>query len=91
MHTQWGSVNAISDITLAAGWRITTTCNSTSPNQVIQLVCEDNNPDCNHLFQGSGAVNTIVRLPENVRFFFINLPPELIIWTLSVARIHLRA
>jgi hypothetical protein len=29
-----------------------------------------NNPDCNHLFQGNGPVNTIVRLPESVCVLF---------------------
>ncbi|KAF8502657.1 hypothetical protein F5888DRAFT_1800191 [Russula emetica] len=61
----WGSTSAISDITPAAGWQITTKCNPTSSQQNIQLMCENNNPDCNHLFQGNGAVNTIVRLPES--------------------------
>jgi hypothetical protein len=32
-------------------------------------MCQNNNPDCNHLFQGNGAVNTIVRLPESVCCF----------------------
>ena len=57
-------------------------------------MCQGNNPDCNHLFQGNGAVDTLVRLPESVCFFvfnfsFIDLTAELIIWTLSVARCHL--
>ena len=60
-------------------------------------MCEDNNPNCNQLFQGNGAVNTIARLPENVDilFFFtfssVDLPVELTIGILSVARIHLHA
>jgi hypothetical protein len=33
-------------------------------------VCEGDNPDCGHLFQG-GATNTIVRLPESVCLFFV--------------------
>jgi len=33
--------------------------------QDIQLVCEDNHPDCGHIFQ-EGAVDTIVRLPDSV-------------------------
>jgi hypothetical protein len=54
-----------------------------------------NDPNCNHLFQGNGAVNTVVRLPESVRFFvfnfsFVDLPAGLTICTLSVARCHLR-
>jgi hypothetical protein len=59
-----GPVSAISDITPAAGWQITK-CDPTSSQQDIQLKCQDNNPDCNHLFQGNGAVNTLVRLPES--------------------------
>ena len=47
-----------------------TKCNPTTSEQDIQLMCNDNNPDCNHLFQGSGAINTIVRLPDNVCFQF---------------------
>ncbi|KAN0123083.1 hypothetical protein V8E52_003036 [Russula decolorans] len=60
----WGPANAISDITPATGWQITK-CDPTSSKQDIQLTCKDNNPDCNHLFQGNGAVNTLVRLPES--------------------------
>jgi len=59
----WGSPNAISDITIATGWRITS-CDPSAMTQDIQLVCEGDNPDCDHLFQG-GAVHTIVRLPDN--------------------------
>ncbi|KAF8496249.1 hypothetical protein F5888DRAFT_1946660 [Russula emetica] len=61
----WGPVSAISDITPATGWQIMTECDPTSSKQDIQLMCKDNNPDCNHLFQGNGAVNTIVRLSES--------------------------
>ena len=58
-------------------------------------MCMGNNPDCNQLFQGNGPVNTIVRLPESVCSLFLifrssNLPVELTIRTLSVARCHLR-
>ncbi|KAH9991034.1 hypothetical protein BJV77DRAFT_560799 [Russula vinacea] len=60
----WGSQSAISDITNATGWHITS-CNSSAIAQKIQLVCKDGNPDCDHLFQGGGAVNTIVRLPNS--------------------------
>ena len=37
--------------------------------QDIELVCNGDNPDCGHLFQG-GAMDTIVRLPDNVCFGF---------------------
>ncbi|KAH9954479.1 hypothetical protein BC827DRAFT_1272621 [Russula dissimulans] len=59
----WGSPNVISDITVAAGWHIMS-CDPTATIQAIQLVCQNSNLGCDHLFQGSG-VNTIVRLPEN--------------------------
>jgi hypothetical protein len=64
MCTQWGPTTAISDITPAAGWKITS-CNPLAMAQDIMLMCEDENPNCAHLFQG-GATNTIVRLPESV-------------------------
>ena len=57
-------------------------------------MCKDNNPDCDHLFQGNGAVNTIVRLPDSVRLFYsssIKMPAKLTIGTLSVVPCHLRA
>ncbi|KAI9452115.1 hypothetical protein BJY52DRAFT_1294619 [Lactarius psammicola] len=58
----WGPATAISDITDAAGWRITR-CDPAATVQDIHLECADGNPDCDHLFQG-GAVDTIVRLPD---------------------------
>ncbi|KAF8502654.1 hypothetical protein F5888DRAFT_1607718 [Russula emetica] len=61
----WGPPSSISDITPATGWQITTSCDPSTTTQDIQLVCKDNNPDCDHLFQGNGAVNTIVRLPDS--------------------------
>ena len=63
-HQQWGSPKAISDITEAAGWVILG-CDAKSMVQDIRLVCvhEDN---CAHLYDGTGPVNKIVRLPENV-------------------------
>ncbi|KAI9437319.1 hypothetical protein H4582DRAFT_339196 [Lactarius indigo] len=60
----WGPATAISDITDAAGWRITTRCDPAATAQDIQLECADGNPNCDHLFQG-GAVDTIVRLPDD--------------------------
>ncbi|KAI9463511.1 hypothetical protein F5148DRAFT_982388 [Russula earlei] len=59
----WGPPFAISDITIAAGWQITS-CDASSTTQVIHIVCKDANPNCDHLFQG-GVINTIVRLPDN--------------------------
>jgi hypothetical protein len=63
-YPQWGPTTAISDITSAAGWQITH-CDSEATAQDIQLVCANANSSCDHLFQG-GAVDTIVRLPDEV-------------------------
>ncbi|KAJ7166831.1 hypothetical protein C8R46DRAFT_1351084 [Mycena filopes] len=64
----WGSPDAITDITTAAGWQILG-CDSTALNQSIRLVCmddpEDTNSNCGHLYQNTGAVNKLVRLPQN--------------------------
>ncbi|KAJ7737090.1 hypothetical protein B0H16DRAFT_1326128 [Mycena metata] len=64
----WGSTNAITDITTAAGWQIMG-CDPTAHNQSIRLVCtedpNDANSNCNHLYQSIGAVNKIVRLPQD--------------------------
>ncbi|KAJ7673894.1 hypothetical protein DFH06DRAFT_1279635 [Mycena polygramma] len=60
----WGAPTAISDITTAAGWTILN-CDPTALNQDIRLVCTGADSDCNHLFQGTGAVDTLVRLPQN--------------------------
>ncbi|KAJ7491365.1 hypothetical protein B0H11DRAFT_1007727 [Mycena galericulata] len=64
----WGSTDAISDITTAAGWQILG-CNSSALSQDLRLVCmndpSDASSQCAHLYQGAGAVNKIVRLPEN--------------------------
>lgn len=67
-NIQSGSPTAISDLTSAAGWQILD-CDANSTAQDIRAVCADHNASCDHLFQG-GAVGTIVRLPENVRFAF---------------------
>ncbi|KAJ6553046.1 hypothetical protein B0H19DRAFT_1263467 [Mycena capillaripes] len=64
----WGSNTAITDITTAADWQILG-CNSTALQQDIRLVCmndpDDPNSKCAHLYQDIGAVNKIVRLPED--------------------------
>lgn len=59
----WGSKNAISDITPAAGWEILG-CSSNVLAQEIRLVCNNKDGDCSHLYQ-IGAEGKIVRLPEN--------------------------
>ncbi|KAJ7049580.1 hypothetical protein C8F01DRAFT_1069029 [Mycena amicta] len=64
----WGGVDAITDITNAADWEILD-CDPTALAQDIRLVCktdpDDPNSKCGHLYQNIGAVNKIVRLPEN--------------------------
>ncbi|KAJ7582528.1 hypothetical protein C8J56DRAFT_1055585 [Mycena floridula] len=57
----WGSVDAISDITSAAGWEIIG-CSPDALSQDIRLVCVAEG--CDHLYQGTGAVDKVVRLPE---------------------------
>ncbi|KAJ7042175.1 hypothetical protein C8F04DRAFT_96447 [Mycena alexandri] len=60
----WGASEAISDITTAAGWTILD-CDANALSQNIRLVCTGADEDCDHLFQGAGAVHTLVRLPQN--------------------------
>ncbi|KAK7457182.1 hypothetical protein VKT23_010481 [Stygiomarasmius scandens] len=60
----WGSNNAISDITPAAGWEILG-CSSDELSQDIRLVCMNNSITCDHLYEGGGAEGKLVRLPEN--------------------------
>ncbi|KAJ7574118.1 hypothetical protein C8J56DRAFT_1173048 [Mycena floridula] len=59
----WGSSDAISDITAAAGWEIIG-CNPDLLVQDIRLVCIGGD-GCDHLYQKSGAEGKLVRLPEN--------------------------
>lgn len=66
---QWGSSDAISDITAAAGW-IILGCDNDALAQDIRLVCDSehaNSAHCSHLYRSVGAVGKIVRLPESVR------------------------
>ncbi|KAL0959108.1 hypothetical protein HGRIS_014405 [Hohenbuehelia grisea] len=62
----WGSPNAISDITPAAGWVILG-CDENALAQDIRIVCKSDDPNvgCGHLDQNGGPVDKIVRLPEN--------------------------
>ncbi|KAF8898004.1 hypothetical protein CPB84DRAFT_1748022 [Gymnopilus junonius] len=64
----WGSDNAISDITTAAGWQIID-CSPSALQQDIRLVCASGNSNCTHLYDGSGDINAavgkVVRLPES--------------------------
>ncbi|KAJ6587589.1 hypothetical protein DFH09DRAFT_909649 [Mycena vulgaris] len=62
----WGSQTAIGDITEAAGWKILG-CSPDALSQDIRLVCmaDSDSSMCQHLYQGHGAVDTIVRLPES--------------------------
>ncbi|KAG5726845.1 hypothetical protein E4T56_gene1090 [Termitomyces sp. T112] len=65
----WGSRDAISDITVAAGWNIINcSCSSDELAQDVRLVCNNDDPvaaGCSHLYEGSGAEGKIVRLPES--------------------------
>ncbi|KAF7368705.1 USP domain-containing protein [Mycena venus] len=56
-----GASNAVSDITAAGGWTILS-CDASSLAQDIRLVCQSS--DCEHLFEGHGAIDTLIRLPE---------------------------
>ncbi|KAA1467370.1 hypothetical protein DENSPDRAFT_832394 [Dentipellis sp. KUC8613] len=58
----WGSPNAISDITEAAGWKILG-CDPKSKNQTIRMVCTSSSAPCDHVLQ-DGAVHKLVRMPE---------------------------
>ncbi|KAJ7708198.1 hypothetical protein B0H17DRAFT_1191688 [Mycena rosella] len=62
----WGSQDAITDITHAADWEILG-CDPNALSQDIRLVCKSDDPaaKCSHLYQNIGAVNKLVRLPEN--------------------------
>ncbi|KAF7292065.1 hypothetical protein MIND_01232600 [Mycena indigotica] len=57
-----GGDKAVSDITSAGGWSVLS-CDANALSQHIRLVC--NSAACEHLFEGHGAVNTVVRLPES--------------------------
>ncbi|KAH6904651.1 hypothetical protein BKA70DRAFT_527891 [Coprinopsis sp. MPI-PUGE-AT-0042] len=59
----WGSSDAISDITNAAGWEIID-CQKDAVTQDIRLVCTGNDAACAHLYK-VGAEGKVVRLPEN--------------------------
>ncbi|KAK7049915.1 hypothetical protein VNI00_005345 [Paramarasmius palmivorus] len=60
----WGSPDAITDVTKAAGWTILN-CEKDSLAQDIRLVCSGSEADCEHLWQSTGAVGKLVRLPES--------------------------
>ncbi|KAJ7768943.1 hypothetical protein B0H16DRAFT_273726 [Mycena metata] len=63
----WGSEDAITDVTPAAGWQILG-CDPAALSQNLRLVCMDEDDPtslCGHLYQNTGAVNKVVRLPEN--------------------------
>ncbi|CAK5278707.1 unnamed protein product [Mycena citricolor] len=61
IHLSGGS-NAVSDLTTAGGWTILS-CDSAVNNQTIRAVCHSS--ACQHVFEGHGAVDTVVRLPES--------------------------
>ncbi|KAG5642839.1 hypothetical protein DXG03_002045 [Asterophora parasitica] len=64
-HNQWGSPNAISDITTAAGWTIIG-CSPNATAQDIRIVCNSDadRKRCKHLYRRIGADGKLVRLPE---------------------------
>jgi hypothetical protein len=65
---QWGSSDAISDITEAGGWMILD-CDKNTMAQDIRLVCKSNNSaeaGCSHLSQNMSPEGKIVRLPDSV-------------------------
>jgi hypothetical protein len=61
--SQSGASNAVSDITAAAGWTILN-CDAEALAQDIRLACQT--ADCEHLFEGHGAIDTLIRLPQTV-------------------------
>ncbi|KAF7323863.1 USP domain-containing protein [Mycena kentingensis (nom. inval.)] len=60
--TVTGGTHAVSDLTTAGGWTILA-CDEDALEQQVRLVCSST--DCEHLFEGHGAVDTVVRLPES--------------------------
>jgi hypothetical protein len=63
----WGSPDAISDVTEAAGWMILD-CDKNKMAQDIRLVCKGNNSTgagCGHLSQNMSPEDKIVRLPNS--------------------------
>jgi hypothetical protein len=65
---QWGSQDAVTDVTEAAGWSILD-CDPNSFNQTIRIACMHSNEQeagCSHLFRNTSPVGKIVRLPDNV-------------------------
>ncbi|KAJ6480315.1 hypothetical protein C8R45DRAFT_1076400 [Mycena sanguinolenta] len=56
-----GASSAVSDITPAGGWTILD-CDTDSLAQSVRLACQTS--ACEHLFEGQGAIDTVVRLPE---------------------------
>ncbi|KAG7090279.1 hypothetical protein E1B28_011876 [Marasmius oreades] len=64
----WGSPDALTDITPAAGWEILD-CSPDALAQDIRLVCQGDEDSaesgCAHLYQTIGAEGKVVRLPES--------------------------
>ncbi|KAJ8502884.1 hypothetical protein ONZ45_g11352 [Pleurotus djamor] len=68
---------AITDITPASGWVILD-CDPHALEQEIRLVCSSHDLEsagCRHVFDNSGPVDKVVRLPESVITFLFNLSP----------------
>jgi hypothetical protein len=75
MGSQWGTNNAISDLTEAGGWMLMD-CDTSSSTQQVRAVCKSTDTEsagCTHITQG-GADGTVVRLPESVRLSSICKP-----------------
>ncbi len=85
-RSQSGSPSAISDITTAAGWQILN-CTDSTNNQTIRLVCTDESMGCTHIFQ-EGAVDTIVRLPQDVSRIIVYILAGVVIFEFSVEADH---
>jgi hypothetical protein len=67
---QWGSSDAISDITPIAGFTILD-CDKSAMAQDVRLVCHDAS-GCPHLAQSIGAVGKLIRLPESVLVLYLS-------------------
>ncbi|KAJ7061876.1 hypothetical protein C8F01DRAFT_1024956 [Mycena amicta] len=57
-----GGSHAVSDLTTDGGWTVLS-CNASTLEQDVRIVCHS--AACEHLFEGHGAIDTLVRLPED--------------------------
>ncbi|KAJ7733078.1 hypothetical protein DFH07DRAFT_968169 [Mycena maculata] len=68
-----GSQNSVSDISKAGGWTIIY-CDVNSMQQDVRLVCHSE--DCNHLFNGYGATDTLCGQSAFARVANIRIDPN---------------